>query len=115
MFFVTEEEDREIGIVVQGPSEPVTHPDKRAEIAAEKALEEERVGVLEILGKVGTYFGASMLVVGISLLCVFAYVVLTGFEDWIVISFDMPFLGLLVWILAGIANLLGGLLLMGSK
>ncbi len=112
---MTEEEDRERGIVVQGPSESVTHPDKRAKIAAEKALEEERVGVLEISGKVGTYFSASMLLVGISLLCVFAYVMLTGFEDWIVISYDMPFLGLLVWIFAGIANVLGGLLLMGSK
>jgi hypothetical protein len=102
-------------IVVRGPSEPVIHPEKKAEKAAEKALEEERFGVLQISHKLGMYFSASILVSGVLLLCLFAYVTVTGYVDWIIISPEITFLGLVVWIFVGIVNVVGGLLLMGSE
>lgn len=102
-------------IVVPPPPKSVTPREKRAERAAEKALEKERFGVLQISHKVGTYFSASMLVAGALLLCILTYVMATGYIDWIVISSEMPFLGLTVWVLAGMINIVGGLLLMGSE
>jgi len=47
---------KEKEIVVRAPSKRVIHPEKKAEKAAEKALEEERFGVLQISHKVGMYF-----------------------------------------------------------
>jgi hypothetical protein len=106
---------REKEIVVRGPSKPVTHPEKKAERKAEKALEEERFGVLQVSHKVGMYFSASMLVSGVLLLCLFTYVMVTGHPDWIIISPEMTFTALVVWIFVGIVNILGGLLLVGSE
>jgi hypothetical protein len=102
-------------IVVRAPSKPVTHPEKKAERAAEKALEEERFGVLQISHKVGVYFSASTLVSGVLLSCLFTYIKVTGYVDWIIISPEITFLGLVVWIFVGIVNIICGLLLMGSK
>lgn len=102
-------------IVVRAPSKSVIPPEKRAERTAERALEEERFGVLEISREVGMCFSASMLVAGALLLCLFAYVTVTGHAGWVVISPETPFLGLVVWIFVGIVNILGGLLLMGSE
>jgi len=102
-------------IVVRAPSKPVIHPEKKAEKAAEKALEEEKFGVLQISHKVGVHFSASILVSGVLLLCLFTYVMVTGYVDWIIISPEITFLGLLVWIFVSIVNIVGGLLLMGSE
>jgi len=49
-------ENNEKEIVVRGPSKPATPPEKKAEKDAERALEEERFGVLQISQKVGFYF-----------------------------------------------------------
>ena len=102
-------------IVVRAPSKPVIHPEKKAEKAAEKALEEERFGVLEISHRLGMYFSASILVSGILLLSLFAYVMVTGYASWIMISPEITFLGLAIWIFVGVVNVVGGLLLMGSE
>ena len=102
-------------IVVRAPSKPVTHPEKKAEKAAEKALEEERFGVLRISHKVGKYFSLSILVSGVLLLCLFACVKVTGYVGWIIISHEITFWGIVVWIFVGIVNVVGGLLLMGSE
>lgn len=102
-------------IVVRAPSKPVTHPEKKAEKATKKAVEEERFGVLQISHKVGKYFSASMLVAGGLLLCLFTYATATGYADWIVISPEITFSGLAVWIFVGIVNVVGGLLLIGSE
>ena len=67
------EEDREKEIVVQGPSKSVTHPERKAEMDIEKTFEEERFGLLKISDEVGTRFGASMLVAGSFLFCLFAF------------------------------------------
>lgn len=112
--FMAKEKDKK-EIVVPPPPKSVTPREKRAERAAQKALEKERFGVLQISHKVGTYFSASMLVAGALLLCIPTYVIVTGYIDWIVISPEMPFLGLTVWVLAGMINIVGGLLLMGSE
>jgi hypothetical protein len=110
---VKKKEEKEI--VVRAPSKPVTHPEKKAEMAAEKSLEEERFGVLQISRKVGTYFSASILASGLLLLCLFTYVTITGYTDWIIISPEITFLGLVVWVFVIIINIVGGLLLMGSE
>lgn len=112
-FSMTKKNDKEI--VVRAPSKPVIHPEKKAEKAAEKALEEERFGVLQISHKVGMYFSTSILVSGVLLLCLFTYVTVTGYVDWIIISPEITFLGLVVWIFVSIVNVVGGLLLMGSE
>ena len=110
---MNEKEEKEI--TVKAPPKPVTPPEKKAEKVVEKALEEERFGVLQVSRKFGIYFSASMLVSGVLLLCLFAYVTLTGYIDWIVISPEMPFLGLSVWVFVSIVNIVGGFLLMGSE
>lgn len=102
-------------IVVSGPPKLVTPPEKRSRRYKEKALEDERFGVLKISQQTGACFSASMLAVGSLLLCISAYVIVTGYGDWIVISSEMPFWGLIVWVFTGITNVVGGLLLMGSE
>lgn len=111
---MTEKEEKE-EIRVRAPSKSVTPPEKRTEKAAEKALEEERFGVLAVSRRVGKYFGASILVAGALLLCVFTYLTLTDHADWMMISPEITFLGFAVWILVSVINILGGFLLMGSE
>lgn len=110
-----EREEEEEEITVKAPLKPVTPPEKKAEKVAEKALEEERFGVLQVSRKVGVYFSVSMLVVGVLLLSLFVYVTLTSHVDWIIISPEISFLGLLIWIFVSIANIVGGFLLVGSE
>jgi hypothetical protein len=102
-------------IVVRAPSKPVTHPEKKTEKAAEKSLEEERFGVFRVSHKVGRYFSLSILVSGVLLLCLFTYVTVTGYIDWIIISPEITFWGLVIWVFVGMVNVVGGLLLMGSE
>ena len=102
-------------VVVRAPSKPVTPPEKETEKAAEKALEEERFGVLEISRKIGTFFGVSVLIAGVLLLCLFTYVAITGHMDWMATSAETSFLGVIVWIFVGVVNIVSGLLLMGSE
>lgn len=110
---MTKKEKKET--MVQAPPKPATPPEKKAEKATEKALEEEKFGVLEISRKIGKYFSASVLVVGVMLLCLFAYVTVTGQVDWMTISPETTFLGCVVWIFVGIITIIGGFLLMGSE
>jgi len=102
-------------IVVRAPPRPVTQPEKKAEKTREKALEEERFGVLQISHEISTYFSASLLASGVLLLCLFTYVTVTDHADWIIISPSMTFLGIVVWVWVSIISFLGGLLLIGSE
>ena len=111
---MADEEKKKKEIVVRAPPKPVTPAEKKAEKAAEKALEEERFGVLKISREVGMLFSASMLTAGVLSLFVFAYSVLTGQTEWIV-SPKTSLLNLALWVFVGIANIVGGLLLMGSE
>ena len=100
-------------IVVQAPSKSATPPEKKAEKVAEKALEEERIGVLKISCKAGQCFSVSVLIAGVLLLSLFGYITMTGHTDWMAISPEPSFLTLVVWIFVGVVNVVGGLLLMG--
>jgi len=102
-------------IVVRAPSKPVTPPEKEAKKTAEKVLEEERFGVLAISRKVGTYFSASVLAAGSLLLFLFTYVTITGQVDWMALPPEMRFLGFVLLIFVGLANIIGGFLLIGSE
>jgi len=105
--------------VVRAPPKPITDNEKKIEREKEKDLESERFGVLQISQKVGKYFSASMLAAGLLLLCIFTYALITGNAEWITVLPEMPFLTyvcvLTAWIFTGIINIIGGLLLMGSK
>ena len=50
-------DEKKEDIIVKAPSRPVTAPEKKAETTAERALEEERYGVLSVPARVGTYLG----------------------------------------------------------
>lgn len=109
------EDKKKEEIVVKAPPKSVTSAEKKAEKAIEKALEEERFGVLQISHKMGVFFSASLLSTGLLFLFVSLYVTITRQIGWIVISSETPLLGLALWVLVGIVNMVGGLLLMGSE
>jgi hypothetical protein len=113
MLLMTEDKDKE-EIVVKAPSKPVVSPEQKAEKAIEKALEEERFGTLQISNKFGSYFGASAIVAGVILLCLFAYVAITGQAGWISMSSEATVFSLALWVFVGIVNIVSGFLLMGS-
>jgi hypothetical protein len=110
---VTEEREKE-EIIVKAPSKPVVSPEKKDEKAIEKALEEERFGTLQISKKFGLYFGASAIVAGVVLLCIFAFVAITGQAGWISMSSEAAVFSIILWIFVGIVNIVSGFLLMGS-
>jgi hypothetical protein len=107
-------DDEKKELIVKAPSKPVIAPERKAEKAAEKALEEERYSVLQIPKKVGKYIGISSVSVGVSLLVLLAYAGLTGQSNWIFLSSasSLPIVGL--WIVVGIVSVVVGFLLMGS-
>jgi len=111
---VTEGEEKE-EIIVNPPSRPVISPEKKAEKAIEKALEEERFGTLQISNRFGSYFGASVIFAGALLLCLFAYVSITGQAGLIILSSEATAFSLALWIFVGIVNIVSGFLLMGSE
>jgi hypothetical protein len=111
---MTADEEKE-EITVKAPSKPVVSPEKKAEKAVEKSLEEERFEILQISKKVGSYFGASVVFVGVLLLCLFAYVSITG-QAWVILlSSEATAFSLVLWIFVGIVNIISGFLLMGSE
>jgi len=114
MLLMSEDKDKE-EIVVKAPSKPVVSPEKKAEKAIEKALEEERFGTLKISNKFGSYFGVSAIVAGVVLLCIFAFVAITGQVSWISMSSEAAVFSFVLWILVGIVNIVSGFLLMGSE
>jgi hypothetical protein len=114
VFHMAEDEEKK-EIVVRAPSKPVTPPEKKAEKAMEEALEGERFGVLQVSRRVGELFSASVLITGILLLCFFAYAMFTSEVNWMITSSEITFLGLIVWTLAAIVNIIGGLFLIGSQ
>jgi hypothetical protein len=114
MFLMTEDKEKE-EIIVKAPSKPVVSPEKKAEKAIEKALEEERFGTLQISNRFGSYFGASAIFAGVLLLCLFAYIGITGQAGWIVLSSEATAFSIALWVFVGIVNIISGFLLMGSE
>jgi len=111
---MTEDKEKE-EIIVKAPSKPVVSPEKKAEKAIEKALEEEKFGTLEISKRVGSYFGASVIFAGVLLLCLFVYIGITGQVGWIILSSEATAFSLALWVFVGLLNIISGLLLMGSE
>jgi hypothetical protein len=109
----TDEEKEEI--TVKAPSKPVVAPEKKAEKAVQKALEEERFGTLQVSRRIGVYFGASTVVVGVLLLALLAYTGITGQTGWIVLSPGSAVFGFALWVFVGLVNIISGFLLMGSE
>jgi hypothetical protein len=111
---MTADEEKE-EITVKAPSKPVVSPEKKTEKAVEKALEEERFEILKISNKVGSYFGTSVVFIGVLLLCLFAYVSITGQAWLIILSPEATAFSLVLWVFVGIVNIISGFLLMGSE
>jgi hypothetical protein len=111
---MTEDKEKE-EIIVKAPSKPVVSPEKKAEKVIEKALEEERFGVLQISNRVGSYVGASVIFAGVLLLCLFAYVSITGQVELIILSSEAAVFSLVLWVFVGLVNIISGFLLMGSE
>lgn len=109
------DEKKKKEIVVRAPPKPVAPPEKKAEKAAEKALEEERFGTLKVSRKVGIGFSASMLTAGALFLFIFAYSTFTGQTDRFITSPETSLPNLVLWVFVSITNIVGGLLLMGSE
>jgi len=107
-----DEEKKEL--IVKAPSRPVIAPERKDAKATEKALEEERYGVLQISERIGKYIGISSVGVGVSLFVLLAYAGLTGQGNWIFLSSasSLPIVGL--WIVVGIVGVVAGFLLMGG-
>ncbi len=101
-------------IIVKAPSKPVISPEKKAEKAIEKSLEEERFRTLLTSKKFGSYFAATTLLAGTILLGLFVYVLFTGQIEWISLSSEAGLFSLALWFFAGIVTLISGLLLLGN-
>lgn len=80
---------------------------------AERALEEERMTVLEVSHRVAVRFGVLALVTGTLLIVLWAYVTVTGKMNWVTTSPNMTKLFFAALAFVGIISIVGGLLLMG--
>ncbi len=109
------EDEKDEEIIVPGPLKAATPPEKRREKVVERALEEERFGVLHVSRRIGESFSVSVLAAGICLVLALAYLGLTGQQVWLVkYSGTLPWV-IVLWIFLGIVNIVGGMLLMGSE
>lgn len=108
-----DEEKKEI--TVKAPSKPVVSPEKKAEKAAEKSLEEERFGVLQIPKRVSQYLSVISMGVGILFVCLSAYMSLSGQTIGIVLSSEAAPLSIAIWAFAGLISVVIGFLLMGRE
>lgn len=111
---MTEDKEKE-EIIVKAPSKPVVAPDKKAEKAREKSLEEERFEVIHVSSEIGVSFGASTAIAGVLLLCIFAYVIITGQTGLVILSSEYTAFSLGLWIFVGLLNIISGFLLLGSE
>ncbi len=108
------DDEKKKEITVRAPSKPVIAPEKKAQKATEKALEEERYGILQVPKKTGTYIGASSVVTGIMLFVVLAYMNLSGQVSGMFSSgASLWVLGL--WLVVGLISIVTGFFLMGSE
>jgi hypothetical protein len=115
VFLMTEDKEKE-EIIVKAPSKTVVSPEKKAEKAVEKSLEEERFEILQSSSRVGAYFGAAVVFVGVLLLCLFAYANITGqVELLVILSSKATAFSLALWVSVGIMNIISGFFLMGSE
>lgn len=108
-------EDKKEEITVKAPSKSAIAPEKIAEKRTERALEEERYGVLQVPGKIGKYLGATSLGTGILLVLLLAYASFSGQTGlaFMLVGSSLPITSL--WIFVGFISIIVGFLLMGSE
>jgi hypothetical protein len=114
VFPVTENKEKK-EIIVKAPSKPVVSPEKKAERAIEKSLEEERFDLLQVSSEFGAYFGVAVIAVGVLLLCLFAFVSVSGQAGLLVLSSESTIFSMFLWLFVGLLNIIGGFLLIGSE
>lgn len=100
-------------IVVPAPYILTTPSKETAKKVAERALEEERMGVLEVSHRVAVRFGVLALATGILLIVLWAYVTVTGEMNWVTTSPNTTIFFFAALAFVGIISIVGGLLLMG--
>lgn len=108
-------EDRQDEIIVKAPSKPVTAPEKKIQKTAERALEEERIGVLEVPKKIGKYLGAVSFATGILLVGLLTYSIFSGQTNLIFLSSSSSSPIVFLWVFVGLVSIVVGFLLMGSE
>jgi hypothetical protein len=109
----TEEKKREI--TVKAPSQSVISTQKKIEKATVKALEEERYNVIHIYKMLGKYFGVLSVCIGVILLMVLTFTVLTAQNRLMILTFNMPISIVGLWVATGLVSVVVGFLLMGSE
>lgn len=114
VLLVTKNEEKK-EIIVKAPSKPVVSPEKKAEKAIEKSLEEERFEILQASNELGAYFGIAVVFIGVLLLCLVAYVSITGQAGLIILSSEASMFSQFLWIFIGLLNIIGGFLLIGNR
>ena len=102
-------------IVVKAPTKPVVSHEKKAERAIERSLEEERFDILQVANELGAYFGVAVVVMGSLLLCLFAYVSITGQTGLVILSSEGTGFSQFLWIFLGLLNIISGFLLIGNR
>jgi hypothetical protein len=102
-------------IIVKAPPRPATAPEKKVEKATERALEEERYGVLSIPEKIGKYFGAFSVGAGVLMVVFLAYAFFSGQPNLLFLSLASSFPILDLWIFVGLISIIVGFLLLGIK
>ena len=107
------DEDEKKEIVVKAPSKSVIAPEKKAEKATEKALEEERYNVLQISAKVGKYAGVASTLMGCLLFIFLSLSLITG-QELIFLTSLSSSLVVGFWIVVGLVTVIVGFLLLAS-
>ena len=99
-------------ITVSAPRRPSKRPAERARKAQATAIEEERIGILEVAQKFGKAFSGLTISAGVLLLLFSVYLTITGS---LTSSPEMKLLFIVMLAFLGIVNTVSGLLLMGRS
>ncbi len=97
-------------ITVPAPPRPSKRPAEKARKAQAMAIEEERIGTLEVAQKVGKAFSGLTIAAGVLLLLFSVYLTITG---PLTSSPEMKLFFIVMLAFLGIVNTVSGLLLMG--
>jgi hypothetical protein len=102
-------------ITVKAPSRSIIDPEKKAEQATERALEEERYGVLGVPKKIGRFFGGISLGAGMLLFALLAYSNVSGQTSLVFLSSASSLPIVALWLFVGLISVVVGFILMGSE
>ncbi len=109
----SDEENKEI--TVKAPSKPADSSEKKAEVIAQKALEEERFSVLEFPKKISRYMGMAVVATGVLLVLLFVYMAASGQTSGLLLSSGSGSLILVAWGFVALLNIVVGFLFLGRE